>query len=84
MVEAGQAVTCSEELAQRITAKPAGALQGLKRILRGAENLPLEQALAFEQETFQQVVVGEEALASMKRCQAQYDANQSIAEVHDY
>ncbi|MEP5569322.1 MAG: enoyl-CoA hydratase/isomerase family protein [Halioglobus sp.] len=84
VVEKGLALTSSEELAQRVTSKPAAALQGLKRILRGAENLPLEQALAFEQETFQQVVAGEEALASMKQRQAQYDANQSIADVHGY
>ena len=84
VVGEGQALTYSEKLAQQIASKSAEALRGLKRILRGAENLPLDEALAFEQQTFQQVVVGENALASMKRCQAQYDADQSIAEVHGY
>jgi enoyl-CoA hydratase/carnithine racemase len=84
MVEEGQALTYSEKLAQRLASKPAEALRGLKRILRSAENLPLDEALAFEQQTFQQVVVGENALASMKRCQAQYDAEKPIADVHGY
>ena len=84
LVEAGEAMSCAQQLAQQIVSKPAQALQGLKRILRGAENLPLQQALAFEQETFQQVVVGKGALESMKRCQRLYDDDNTIAEVHGY
>lgn len=84
LVEEGEAISCAQQLAQQLASKPADALKGLKHILRGAENLPLEQALVFEQETFQQVVVGESALESMKRCQGLYDDNKTIAEVHGY
>ena len=84
LVKKGEALSCARQLARQLALKPPGALQGLKRVLRRAENLPLEQAMAFEQETFQQVAVSESALAAMKDCQQQYDADQSVAEVHSY
>lgn len=84
VVEEGTSLACAQELAERIAGHSAEALQGLKKTLRGAQNLPLDQALVHEQETFQQVVVGETALAAMKRCQQAYDAGESIAQVHGY
>jgi len=62
------------ELAAGLSAKSAAALAGLKRILHGAEQLPLDQALQEEQAIFQRVAAGSEALQAMRAAQSRYDA----------
>jgi enoyl-CoA hydratase/carnithine racemase len=64
--------------------KSPEAVSGLKRILRRAEDLPLTDALAFEQATFQEVVRTSSALEAMQACQAAYDSGEGVAEVHHY
>lgn len=84
LVPPGQANQVALEMAGALTKKLPQALVGLKKILRHAENVSLNEALTFEQTTFQEVVAGKGALAAIKTIQAAYDEGKSIAEVHDY
>lgn len=84
LVKQGEAVTTATELAQLMAQKSGSAMSGLKSVLRRAENLPLADALSFEQETFQQVVAGAEAHAAMKAVQEEYDQGVSVSEAHHY
>jgi enoyl-CoA hydratase/carnithine racemase len=84
LVAAGQALATATELARDIAAKSPAALKGLKKILAFNDGAPLAQALVHEQEVFQSVVVTDDAVASMKAVQAQYDLGVSIAEFNHY
>ena len=52
------------------------ALAGLKRILASACDLPLAEALRYEQSVFQSVVVTESAREAMQSAQSRYDREQ--------
>jgi enoyl-CoA hydratase/carnithine racemase len=84
LVDSGESVDRAQEIAAGLVQKSPAALAGLKRILRRAEDLPLSEALEFEQKTFRDVLNSDGALQAMKVCQTAYDAGASIAEVHDY
>lgn len=84
LVNEGESMGCASGIASQLAQKSPEALAGLKRILRRVENLPLDQALEFEQAVFQEVVTSETALVAMRACQAAYDRGESIASVHDY
>jgi enoyl-CoA hydratase/carnithine racemase len=60
------ALSAALACARRLLAHPPAALRGLKRILRRAEELPLSQALAFEQQTFRQVLAAPGTIDAVK------------------
>ncbi len=69
--------------ARRLASRPAPALATLKQMLVAGDNLPLDQALAREQELFQKIAVTREAADGMKRIQDRFDAGESIRDVYD-
>ncbi|MDX1736230.1 MAG: enoyl-CoA hydratase-related protein [Halioglobus sp.] len=84
VVPRGAAVATALQLASRLARKPASALAGLKRILAGAADMPLDDALVREQEVFQSVVVTDAARQGMRAMQEAYDAGASVAAANDY
>jgi enoyl-CoA hydratase/carnithine racemase len=84
LVERGQALAKAQQLAAQLTQKSPDALAGLKRILDYSDEHPLADALAFEQQTFQQVVVTEPAMAAVAAAQQAYDSGGSVNELHNY
>ncbi len=84
VVPKGAAIATALDWAKQITAKSSAATTGLKTILNASEVLPLDKAMAFEQETFVSLVVSEEARTGMQDAQSQYDQGVSIAELNQY
>jgi enoyl-CoA hydratase/carnithine racemase len=82
VVAAGQAVSTAIEWASRLADRPPAALAGLKAILNANDDLPLADALAFEQRTFQSVARSKEAIARMRTIQARFDAGESLRDVY--
>ncbi len=78
----GQAVRVSLEWAERLASRPAGSLRALKQMLLDTDNLHLNDALANEQKLFQGVATPPEALESMGRVQARFDAGESVRDVY--
>jgi enoyl-CoA hydratase/carnithine racemase len=73
IVSEGQALACALELATALSEKPPTAAAGLKRILAASDDMPLTEAMRYEQEVFQSVVVTEQAVAGMQKIQSGYD-----------
>ena len=73
LVEPGASLAAAMTVARGLATKPQKALHALKQILRRAEELPLAESLAFEQDIFQQVAVSDDAVRGMKSVQAAYD-----------
>ena len=82
IVPKGSAIETSLQWAKRLASRPATSLAGLKKILVNAENHHLNDALAQEQELFQQIVRTPEADQRMKQTQDRFDAGASIREVY--
>lgn len=75
VVATGQALQASLELARELAEKSPAASAGLKRILANNDDAPLHEALRYEQEVFQSVVVTESARVGMLTTLAAYDRN---------
>lgn len=73
VVATGQALPAALEMAAELVARSPGAIAGLKRILAMNDGVPLNEALRYEQEVFQSIVVTDRAIAGMEKVQAQYD-----------
>jgi enoyl-CoA hydratase/carnithine racemase len=73
VVDQGASDSRALKIANELILKSTAALAGLKRILRRAEELPLSEALAFEQQTFQEVVSIDSTLSAMKHYLATTD-----------
>jgi enoyl-CoA hydratase/carnithine racemase len=73
IVPNGQALAAALEMATALTGKSLAAVAGLKRILAMNDDVPLGEALRYEQEVFQSVVATEQAVAGMEQRQSQYD-----------
>lgn len=82
VVPEGQAVEVSLRWAERIAKRPAASLVALKKMLKGSQNLPLDEALGHEQQLFQGVAGTPEGIAGMKRLQDRFDAGESIRKVY--
>jgi enoyl-CoA hydratase/carnithine racemase len=80
LVSAGQALASALELATELAQKPPAAVAGLKRILANSDNAPLTEAMRYEQEVFQSVVVTETAVAGMQKVQSEYDEDSGSAD----
>ena len=74
VVEPGASLAAAMTVARGLVKKPPMALHALKRILRRAQELPLTESLAFEQDTIQQIAVTDDAINGMKSVQAAYDS----------
>jgi len=84
LVEQGQSLAVALELAAELKHKSAAAIAGLKRILSNADSAPLGEALRYEQEVFQSVVITDGARAGMEATQGAYDRGETIAAVNRY
>ncbi len=73
VVPAGQALPVALEWARELAAKSFAASAGFKRILAKNDEAPLREALRYEQEVFQSVVITDQARAGMLETQAAYD-----------
>jgi enoyl-CoA hydratase/carnithine racemase len=73
VVATEQALPAALEMANELVARSPAAIAGLKRILAMNECVPLDEALRYEQEVFQSIVVTDRAIAGMEEAQTQYD-----------
>lgn len=83
LVPQGEARGTALAWAARLASRPAPALATLKQMLVAADNLPLDQALAREQELFQKLAVTPDAAQGMKRIQDRFDAGETLRDVYD-
>lgn len=83
LVPAGQSLAVALELAAALADKSPLATAGLKRILAVADTVPLDEALRFEQEVFQSVVVSARASMGMEQVQARYDDARAAPVAHN-
>lgn len=84
LVEQGESLSAALELASELKHKSPAAITGLKRILANADGAPLGEALRYEQEVFQSVLITDTARAQMLAAQGAYDRGESIAQVNGY
>jgi enoyl-CoA hydratase/carnithine racemase len=82
VVPEGRALPVALEWAARIASRRHASLRAMKQMLNDNENLGLADALANEQKLFQGVAGAPEALASMQRFQARFDAGESPRDVY--
>ena len=82
VVPTGQALGAALDLAIALAEKSPNAVAGLKRILATNDDAPLSEAMRHEQEVFQSVVVGDQAITGMEKAQAEYDSDFSAAEIN--
>jgi enoyl-CoA hydratase/carnithine racemase len=82
LVSEGQALACALELATELAEKSPTAVAGLKRILAASDDTPLTEAMRYEQEVFQSVVVTEQAVAGMQKMQSGYDNGLGATDVN--
>ena len=68
---AGSALDRAMEIARRIAAHTPESVGYIKRLVRGAATMPLDQGLALERNLFMKLCIGEPALARMKAYEAQ-------------
>jgi enoyl-CoA hydratase/carnithine racemase len=83
IVPEGEALASSLRWATRLASRPPAALATLKQMLVAADDLPLDQALAREQQLFQKIAVTPEAAEGMKRVQERLDAGETFRDVYD-
>jgi len=77
LVETGGAEQEALNWARQLAALPADALRLCKQTMADCQELPLQEALVREQETFQ--VSAQPALAEIRRQQQRYDAGETTA-----
>lgn len=82
VVPTGEAIEASLAWAARLAERPAKSLETLKRMLDGAEQMHLGEALKNEQKLFQEIATTPEALERMREIQARFDAGESIRDVY--
>lgn len=82
VVPAGKAVEVALEWAATLASRPAKALATLKKILIGNDDMNLTDALTNEQRLFQSVANSTEAIQTMRRIQARFNAGESIRAVY--
>ena len=82
VVPQGKAVEVALRWADELASRPAKALATLKKILIGADDMSLTEALGNEQRLFQSVAITPEAGATMRSIQARFDAGESIRSVY--
>jgi enoyl-CoA hydratase/carnithine racemase len=84
VVATGQSLAAALAMAASLAEKSPAAVAGLKQILERNDRVPLDEALRYEQEVFQSVVVSGVAVAAMESTQSAYDDGCSIAEANRY
>ena len=72
IVNNGESLEFSINLANTLSKKPKEALSSLKKILKDSMELPLMEALRNEQEIFQSIVKSDNAIKKMREIQDQY------------
>ncbi len=82
VVGAGAAVETALEWARRLAERPAASLVAEKKILKAAQELPLAEALANEQQLFQSLALTPEGAEGMRRVQARLDAGESPGHIY--
>jgi enoyl-CoA hydratase/carnithine racemase len=82
VVAQGEAVRAAVEWAQRLAARPAASLVAQKRVLKAAQELPLAEALAVEQQHFQTLVRTPDAVERMREVQARLDAGEAFRDLY--
>lgn len=83
LVEADRCTEVAVAWAQRLASRPPEALAAIKRILFESEELPLQEALANEQQHFQRVARAPAAIETMAAVQARYDAGELPVDIYD-
>jgi enoyl-CoA hydratase/carnithine racemase len=82
VVPAGKSVETALEWAAILASRPAKALATLKQILVDNDDMTLSDALGNEQKLFQSAAQTPEAIATMRKIQARFDAGESIRAVY--
>ena len=82
VVPGGQALTVAVAWARRLATRSPEAVAALKRVLAEVEALPLDRALAHEQELFQAVVRTPRGIAGIDRAAARLDAGLTLRDLH--
>lgn len=82
LVPNGQAVSASLDWAERLAARPPGALAALKQILLDNADVTETYALSNEARIFNAVATTQDALETMKAIQDRFDAGESIRDVY--
>lgn len=67
----GKALDRALELARRMATHTPESVRYIKRLVKGAVAMPLEQGLALERNLFMKLCIGEEAIGRMKAYEAQ-------------
>lgn len=83
VVQTGQALSASVDLAMALAEKSPTAVAGLKRILAASDDATLTAAMAYEQDVFQSVVATTQAREGMQTLQSAYDGNARLASISD-
>ena len=83
VVQTGQAVAASLELAMTLAEKSPTAVAGLKRILAASDDSTLTEAMGYEQEVFQSVIATTQAREGMQNRQSAYDSGAGLASISD-
>jgi enoyl-CoA hydratase/carnithine racemase len=83
VVQTGQAVAASLELAMTLAEKSPTAVAGLKRILAASDDSTLTEAMGYEQEVFQSVIATTQAREGMQNRQSAYDSSAGLASISD-
>jgi enoyl-CoA hydratase/carnithine racemase len=82
VVPTGQALTASLAWAARLAERPPEALATLKQMLIDSDDRHLSDALANEQQLFQQLVGRPEVKARIRAVQDRFDAGETLREVY--
>ncbi len=82
VVGTGEATAYAVGWAKRLAARPADSLRVLKEMLRAAQNLPLDEAMANEQTLFQGIAGTPAALARMEEVQRRFDRGEKLGAVY--
>lgn len=82
VVPTNRAIDESIAWAKRLASRPAGALSAIKRMLNEGDDLHLTEALANEQQIFQESARTPGALEGIRKIQARFDAGEAIRTVY--
>jgi len=83
LVDAERCTEAAVAWARRLASRPPEALAAIKRILFESEELPLQEALANEQQHFQRVARAPNAVERMAAVQARYEAGELPVDLYD-
>jgi enoyl-CoA hydratase/carnithine racemase len=82
VVGAGEATAAAVAWARRLATRPPAVVRVLKQVLLASDTLPIDRALAKEQELFQGIARSPAALEAMAEVQRRYDAGEPMQAVH--